>query len=981
MYNTEFPLTLRATTLSSGEDVNAFSVIYAETWYHIAVTYDNTDSLKMYLNGRIRRKNRRIIVGPYEPDTTMSLRIGGYAWYPNHGPHVLKGEIDDLRIWDYARSQEEIASAMHEKLTGNESGLAAYWDFDNQADSTILDLTPNGNDGIVHGNARLVDSDAPVGFVPPPAPVGLRAYGGTGVIDLAWKPGEDSEVTYELYRGDSSAFAMDSSTLIATFQAPASTYSDANIAAGQNYYYRLRAIDQEGHHSVTESTAMGRMHTVQNDYLTGVYYYPWYWSTDWEPIPPGWPGYFRYYLQPKQPPMLGYYNSYDRHAIRQHLEWMRSYGIDFMVIDWAEGFLRNTVKHAILPELAGTNIRFALFHSANTFQDSVTSLVTFDNEVEEHLAGDFIYFADNFFYHPNYLIIDGRPAVFLYLSGMWLGNYVQAFDRIRSDLQARGYNLYLVGDEGNFNEIDSEHMQFVDAVSPYIIVDNGYPIDTDFFGDLSVGGGRVDRINKSTGIPLIPNVNPGSGARHLDSAVMNFPRQSTAGAASTSTLEEYIKVMRPFVDPQLNMIMITSWNEWWEDTQIEPTIVAPPTTRDISGSETFYTDGFSYEGYGFKALEVVQDLLASGLVLPTIDHFTYTAQTGSTYSISVSEALLNGESLEEGDEIAVYDRDLCVGAAAVTGDWPLGFWAWLDNSATTATDGFVPGNTMIFWIWDASVQQIFPAAATFTAGNGNFGSGTYAQVSMDTQVRITKPDSSAEVTIADDSSMVSFAFIEGGSLTISFTGGEVAGDTVSVTQLENAPSEVPTAAAFDHPLYYLDIETTGSEYNATLYFGYTANLLQTAGVSKGELGAAYWDGNVLQWKSVPVTVDTVLNTVTITTDHLSLWALVATSEELITGIESAGTAQTVSDHFSLAQNYPNPFNPTTTIRFNLPKSCMVTLKVFNLLGREIETLISGQRVAGEYQVKWTAEGLTCGIYLYRLTAGDFIETKKLILQR
>lgn len=85
--------------------------------------------------------------------------------------------------------------------------------------------------------------------------------------------------------------------------------------------------------------------------------------------------------------------------------------------------------------------------------------------------------------------------------------------------------------------------------------------------------------------------------------------------------------------------------------------------------------------------------------------------------------------------------------------------------------------------------------------------------------------------------------------------------------------------------------------------------------------------------------------------------------------------------FHLAQNYPNPFNPGTTISFSLPHASYVTLKVFNILGSEIETLVSREMSAGDHIVKWNAGQRSSGIYFYRLTAGEFIVTKKLILIR
>jgi photosystem II stability/assembly factor-like uncharacterized protein len=83
----------------------------------------------------------------------------------------------------------------------------------------------------------------------------------------------------------------------------------------------------------------------------------------------------------------------------------------------------------------------------------------------------------------------------------------------------------------------------------------------------------------------------------------------------------------------------------------------------------------------------------------------------------------------------------------------------------------------------------------------------------------------------------------------------------------------------------------------------------------------------------------------------------------------------------LEQNYPNPFNPATAISFHLPSQSFVSLKVFNVLGREVSILIEKELPAGSYVQRWDAEGLPSGIYFYRLHAGSFTETKKLILQR
>ena len=85
--------------------------------------------------------------------------------------------------------------------------------------------------------------------------------------------------------------------------------------------------------------------------------------------------------------------------------------------------------------------------------------------------------------------------------------------------------------------------------------------------------------------------------------------------------------------------------------------------------------------------------------------------------------------------------------------------------------------------------------------------------------------------------------------------------------------------------------------------------------------------------------------------------------------------------FSLEQNYPNPFNPSTTINYTVAKSSFVTLKVYDVLGSELGTLINEQKPAGSYQFNFKADGLSSGVYFYKLTAGSFTEIKKMIYQK
>lgn len=84
-------------------------------------------------------------------------------------------------------------------------------------------------------------------------------------------------------------------------------------------------------------------------------------------------------------------------------------------------------------------------------------------------------------------------------------------------------------------------------------------------------------------------------------------------------------------------------------------------------------------------------------------------------------------------------------------------------------------------------------------------------------------------------------------------------------------------------------------------------------------------------------------------------------------------------HYALAQNYPNPFNPVTSIKYQIANSNFITLKVFDILGKEILTLVNEKQSPGEYEIKFDASKLSSGIYFYKLTAGDYKDVKSMIL--
>jgi hypothetical protein len=101
--------------------------------------------------------------------------------------------------------------------------------------------------------------------------------------------------------------------------------------------------------------------------------------------------------------------------------------------------------------------------------------------------------------------------------------------------------------------------------------------------------------------------------------------------------------------------------------------------------------------------------------------------------------------------------------------------------------------------------------------------------------------------------------------------------------------------------------------------------------------------------------------------------------DLTTGVTQSSPE--IPDGFALNQNYPNPFNPRTKISFDIGRTSLVTLMVYDLLGNEIATLVKDHLSPGSYEIQWTADGQPSGVYFYRLTAGEFVETRRLVLLR
>jgi len=145
-----------------------------------------------------------------------------------------------------------------------------------------------------------------------------------------------------------------------------------------------------------------------------------------------------------------------------------------------------------------------------------------------------------------------------------------------------------------------------------------------------------------------------------------------------------------------------------------------------------------------------------------------------------------------------------------------------------------------------------------------------------------------------------------------------------------------------------------------------------------------FDGAMYVWLEKKVTVNLAQGNNVIQMELSWGWMdldYLAVPASFITSVEEP--LAELPSSFSLQQNYPNPFNPSTAISFQLPASSFVTLKVFDVLGREVAALVNEVRPAGRYTVSWDVPVLPSGVYFYRLEAKNstqsFVETRKMIL--
>jgi glycoprotein endo-alpha-1,2-mannosidase len=358
----------------------------------------------------------------------------------------------------------------------------------------------------------------------------------------------------------------------------------------------------------------------QSPYLVSASYYPWYNANSWE-YAECFNGTLRGELLPAQLPVLGKYDSGQEDVVTQQIAWSAAAGINVWDLEWVmpDDLLDNNLQKTVLTNPHIGDIHLAMFYDYGIRFNSDNNLTS---DKVTTILSDFRYLAANYFSHPSYLKVgQGKPVVFFYssLNLQPVSAVQQMVASIRQSMSAAGFSVYLIGDEYYpLRAPDPARIGNWDAIfgyNPYA-TQAGYSDDNGFLALQATMYQQYQAVAQQLGVDFIPSLVPGFNDRAVRRTCANNPalaRRTSANAAEGSMFASFLKDLAlPYANNnKLKMIHITTFNEWHEDTQVEPSIITSPTTVDTSPTGSQYTQALVYQGYGTTYLDILRSEIAA----------------------------------------------------------------------------------------------------------------------------------------------------------------------------------------------------------------------------------------------------------------------------------------------------------------------------------------------------------------------------------
>ncbi|QEG36372.1 DUF5010 domain-containing protein [Bythopirellula goksoeyrii] len=352
------------------------------------------------------------------------------------------------------------------------------------------------------------------------------------------------------------------------------------------------------------------------DPTVGVYYYPW-WGA-------GQGGHtfdqtLRAHTTPNtQLPAVGpQYSSRDANVISAHIDQSHLGNISMWSMSWwgPNSYENQTIRNNILPHPRASELSYTIHYETGG------RLGNHNNPNYSNLIPDFQYLATNIFSDPNYMRIDGRPVVVMYLSRVFFDDAAgaTALNNMRTTMQNQyGYDPYIIGDH-LFNSVSSG-VANMDAITSFDVYGQ-------VFGDGVVNQAKIDQLDQiyssaknvanNAGVAFVPGLAPGYNDKAVrpghPPAARYFPSEPF-GSAMEAMLQDAVL---PNTDVNINdLILVNSFNEWHEDTQIEASVIGPATNTDDTPGGMELTEGRFYEGYGNKYLDILRNATQAAPTTP-----------------------------------------------------------------------------------------------------------------------------------------------------------------------------------------------------------------------------------------------------------------------------------------------------------------------------------------------------------------------------
>ncbi|MFO7773020.1 MAG: glycoside hydrolase family 99-like domain-containing protein [Dehalococcoidia bacterium] len=343
-------------------------------------------------------------------------------------------------------------------------------------------------------------------------------------------------------------------------------------------------ITMNGNYSITANfQAKGYTRKYENiasadNMLIGAYYYPWYsGTTHWDE------GY-------KDTPVLGEYNCRDEETINIHIDWATGHGVDAFIMSWWGPYSWEdvTLKNHFLKASLADEMEFCIHYETwGRLEVSVQGEVDLSNQSNRtRLIQDFKYLEETYFSDPGYLRIQGRPVVVIYLARTFVGDVEGAISELRGAMEE---DVYLIADIVYWQHPYSPRQRMLmgqfDAITSYNMHASVEGIDDNFGDKFSQKYAEFLEVAEEIGVGFVPNLMPG-----FDDSPVRPEDANPVIVRSPERFEGFCDAVLRCLDPKLNAVFITSFNEWHEYTQIEPD-----------------------ENYGTTYLEIIREKLAGFL--------------------------------------------------------------------------------------------------------------------------------------------------------------------------------------------------------------------------------------------------------------------------------------------------------------------------------------------------------------------------------